>query len=337
MEENEIITELEVDFALELAKVPEQYRSEYKQICETWHTNDEQEFVDIYLNALMTNDANRIAEMRNYCTNETFEHGKMFYNMNYYREAKRYGFTKFTTNEIGWFDEGEWPHEEDVEIRVKGDKHFAGNYINLKMGPNGKWSYGVNRSYGVAGGGCHAGLFRTLRNSRHEALSAALQELQADHLKAVNYKDSANYKPAYIKLVLAKIESMLQELQQLETSTENTLSITIENTNPNSEPFYLFNPSQITQTKPTTAKKSKGLAALLEPVVEEVQGLQQLAMFSKEKAPKVYANKYGYQGKDKTDRQRVKRKIDALVKKIKELPAEEQAAIISAVQRIKNR
>jgi hypothetical protein len=70
------------------------------------------------------------------------------------------------------------------------------------------------------------------------------------------------------------------------------------------------------------------------PIVKQVDGLQQVVMFDE---PEVKSKKnpdtdlFGYVAKDKTDRQRFRRKRDQLIQKLKELPTAECFALIRAL------
>lgn len=397
MLQNTETTDLEIDFELELAKVPEQHKAEYKEVCEYSHCKREAVFVQKYLDALMSDNTPVISEMRAHCTSYRFCHKEMFFNLQKFEEAKRFGFTEFNTNEHGWFTEGKWPYEEEVELKVKGDKaHY--NHVDLAQSPNGKWTYGYTYTAGSSGGCRGAGLYGDMFDTRGAALIAGLLRVQIFHKQYIDNKDNPAKHKAYSRSVLDRISEYLVLLGvsdgRPKIKSTTTAEIHSNTTKPGlyvcdknytnelgykfkkgQESLYVWewfaeedfcicsfhlNDNRIHLSGPVIRtnwrwmdelpksvvepeKKERAKADRSEklPVkttaVENVDGLQQITLFpeAKIKAPRVFVNKYGYKGTDRVDRQRVERKITALLKKIKALPEEEQLAVVAAVSKIR--
>jgi hypothetical protein len=98
-----------------------------------------------------------------------------------------------------------------------GDKSRYGNHslIYLGRGANHVWTYGMNYSFGVAGGCYGLSVYGKQFKCREDALNQALNELKAMMTKKIGSTDTTNDKQPVIQATLRDIEKTLFGMCQL--------------------------------------------------------------------------------------------------------------------------
>ena len=131
-----------------------------------------------------------------------------------YRKGLEFGFTEIAFDEHGWFKR---PLFLDIEKLTFGDTSRYGNQstITLGRGANRTWTYGMNYSYGVAGGCYGLSVYGKQIKYREAALTFALNELKAMMTKKIGSIDTTNYKQPVILATLRDIEKIQMGLVQL--------------------------------------------------------------------------------------------------------------------------
>jgi len=126
-------------------------------------------------------------------------------NVNAYRKGLEFGFTEISFDKYGWFTR---PMFLDKEELTFGDTSRYGNHslIYLGRGENNTWTYGMNYSYGVAGGCYSLSVYGKQFKSREDALNHALNELKTMMTKKIGSKDTTNDKQPIILATLRDIE-----------------------------------------------------------------------------------------------------------------------------------
>ena len=135
-------------------------------------------------------------------------------NVHAYRKGLEFGFTGIAFDKYGWFTR---PIFLDREELTFGDTSRYGNHslIYLGKGANHVWTYGMNYSYGVAGGCYGLTVYGTQFNSRRDALSFALKELKRMMTKKIGSTDTTNDKQPIILATLQDIEKAIVQMVQL--------------------------------------------------------------------------------------------------------------------------
>jgi len=131
-----------------------------------------------------------------------------------YRKGLQFGFA-----EIG-FDKYDWlvrPDFLDKEELTFGDTSRYGSHslIYLGRGLNHTWTYGMNYSFGVAGGCYGLSVYGKQFKSRQNALNIALNELKTMMTKKIGSTDTTNDKQPIILSTLRDIEKAQLGLIQL--------------------------------------------------------------------------------------------------------------------------
>lgn len=131
-----------------------------------------------------------------------------------YRKGLEFGFTEISFDKHGWFTR---PGFFEIEELTFGDTSRYGNnsLIYLGRGENHTWTYGMNYSYGVAGGGYGLSVYGKQFKSRQEALSYALNELKIMMTKKIGSTDTTNDKQPVILATLRDIEKAQVGMVQL--------------------------------------------------------------------------------------------------------------------------
>lgn len=136
--------------------------------------------------------------------------------MNVYacRKGLEFGFTEISFDKYGWFTR---PFFLDKEELTFGDTSRYGNHslIYLGRGVNHVWTYGMNYSYGVAGGCYGLSVYGKQFKSRQDALSFALNELKTMMTKKIGSADTTNDKQPVILTTLRDIEKTQIGMVQL--------------------------------------------------------------------------------------------------------------------------
>jgi len=121
-----------------------------------------------------------------------------------YRKGLEFGFTEISFDKYDWFTRPVFLDREELTF---GDTSRYGNHslIYLGRGENHVWTYGMNYSYGVAGGCYGLSVYGKQFKSRQDALSHALNELKTMMIKKIGSTDTTNDKQPVILATLRDI------------------------------------------------------------------------------------------------------------------------------------
>lgn len=135
-------------------------------------------------------------------------------NVHAYRKGLEFGFTEIIFDRYGWFTRPVFLDKEELTF---GDTSRYGNHslIYLGRGENHTWTYGMNYSYGVAGGCYGLSVYGKQFKSRQDALTYALNELKIMMIKKIGSTDTTNDKQPIILATLRDIEKAHIGLVQL--------------------------------------------------------------------------------------------------------------------------
>jgi hypothetical protein len=135
-------------------------------------------------------------------------------NVHAYRKGLEFGFTEIAFDQYGWFTKPVFLDKEELTF---GDTSRYGNHslIYLGRGENHVWTYGMNYSYGVAGGCYGLSVYGKQFKCRQDALSFALNELKVMMTKKIGSTDTTNDKQPIILATLRDIEKVKFSLVQL--------------------------------------------------------------------------------------------------------------------------
>jgi len=135
-------------------------------------------------------------------------------NVHAYRKGLEFGFTKITFDKHGWFTRPLFLEREELTF---GDTSRYGNHslIYLGRGENHVWTYGMNYSFGVAGGCYGLSVYGKQFKSRQDALTFALNELKTMMTKKIGSTDTTNDKQPVILATLRDIDKAQLGMVQL--------------------------------------------------------------------------------------------------------------------------
>ena len=135
-------------------------------------------------------------------------------NLHAYRKGLEFGFTEISFDKYGWFTRPQFLEYEELTF---GDTSRCGSHslIYLGRGENHTWTYGMNYSYGVAGGCCGLSVYGKQFKSRQDALTYALNELKTMMTKKIGSTDTTNDKQPVILATLRDIEITQVNMVQL--------------------------------------------------------------------------------------------------------------------------
>jgi hypothetical protein len=135
-------------------------------------------------------------------------------NVHAYRKGLEFGFTEISFDQHGWFTRHSFLDKEEL---LFGDTSRYGNHsiIYLGRGINHIWTYGMNYSYGVAGGCYGLSVYGKHFKSRNDAIAFALNELKSMMTKKVGSNDTTNDKQPVILATIRDIEKALIGMVQL--------------------------------------------------------------------------------------------------------------------------
>lgn len=135
-------------------------------------------------------------------------------NLNAYRKGLEFGFTEIAFDSNGWFKCLAFLEKEDLKF---GDTSRYGNHsiIHLGRGNNNVWTYGLNYSFGCAGGGYGLSVYGKQFKSREAALNFALNDLKTMMTARVGSTDTTNDKQPIILATLRDIEKAQLRMVQL--------------------------------------------------------------------------------------------------------------------------
>jgi hypothetical protein len=131
-----------------------------------------------------------------------------------YRKGLEFGFTKIRFDKYGWFTRPVFLDREELTF---GDTNRYGNHslIYLGRGENHVWTYGMNYSYGFAGGCFGLSVYGKQFKSRQDALNVALNQLKTMMTKKIGSTDTTNDKQPVILATLRDINNALLGMVQL--------------------------------------------------------------------------------------------------------------------------
>jgi hypothetical protein len=126
-------------------------------------------------------------------------------NVHAYRKGLEFGFTEIEFGKYNWIARPEFRDKDDI---ILGNlKHSAEHSIvHLGRGPADIWTYALNYSYGLGGGGSALSVYGKQFGNRQDALITGLTELKTMMTKAVGNKDTTNYKQPIILSTLNDIK-----------------------------------------------------------------------------------------------------------------------------------
>jgi len=135
-------------------------------------------------------------------------------NLHAYRQGLEFGFTAIAFDQYGWFKRPQFLDQEDITF---GDTSRYGNQstIHLGRGMNGIWTYGLNYSFGCAGGGYGLSVYGKHFNSRETALNFALNDLKGMMTARIGSTDTTNDKQPIILATLRDIDKASCSMIQL--------------------------------------------------------------------------------------------------------------------------
>jgi hypothetical protein len=131
-----------------------------------------------------------------------------------YRKGLEFGFTDIFFDKNGWFTRPQFLEYEELTF---GDTSRYGNHslIYLGRGENHVWTYGMNYSFGVAGGCYGLSVYGKQFQNRQHALNHALNELKNMMAKKIGSTDSTNDKQPVILATLRDIDKAIVVMVQL--------------------------------------------------------------------------------------------------------------------------
>ena len=135
-------------------------------------------------------------------------------NVHAYRKGLEFGFTEISFDKYDWFTRPVFLDREELTF---GDTSRYGNHslIYLGRGATQVWTYGMNYSYGVAGGCYGLSVYGKQFKSREDALQTALIELKSMMTKKIGSIDTTNDKQPVILATLRDIEKAQLGMVQL--------------------------------------------------------------------------------------------------------------------------
>ena len=135
-------------------------------------------------------------------------------NVHAYRKGLEFGFKEISFDKYDWFTKPVFLDREELTF---GDTSRYGNHslIYLGRGENHVWTYGMNYSFGVAGGCYGLSVYGKQFKSRENALAYALNELKMMMTKKIGSNDTTNDKQPVIFATLRDIDKVMLEMVQL--------------------------------------------------------------------------------------------------------------------------
>lgn len=135
-------------------------------------------------------------------------------NVQVYRNGLEFGFSDISFDKHGWFTRSLFLDREELSF---GDKSRYGNHSLIYLGRdiNHVWTYGMNYSFGVAGGCYGLSVYGKQFKNREDALNFALIELKNMMVKKIGSTDTTNDKQPVILASLHDIEKALVGMVEL--------------------------------------------------------------------------------------------------------------------------
>ena len=135
-------------------------------------------------------------------------------NVHAYQKGLEFGYTEISFDKYGWFQRPLFLDKEDM-IFGNPDKYSEHSIIHLGRGINGVWTYALNYSFGLAGGGCSLSVYGQQFRRREDALSAGMNELKNMMTAKLGNTDTSNYKQPVILMTLRDLAKMQIDRIQL--------------------------------------------------------------------------------------------------------------------------
>ncbi len=135
-------------------------------------------------------------------------------NVHAYRKGLEFGFTEIAFDNCNWFCRSEFLDKEDIKL---GDSERYGEYSNIYLGRglNHIWTYALNYSYGMAGGGYGLSVYGKQFPNRQDALAYALDEIKKMMTARIGDKDTTNVKQSIVLATLKAISQVQVSMVQL--------------------------------------------------------------------------------------------------------------------------
>lgn len=162
------------------------------------------------LTAIKKNDAGSLSWFNSFGT--SLRHITM--NVYAYRRQLEFGFTEINFDQYGWFSRPQFLDREDL-VFGNADRYSEHSIIHLGRGENHIWTYSLNYSYGMAGGGSFISVYDKQFKSRQDALTAGLNELKEMMLSKVGNADTSNYNQSILTATLKDIAKFEVSMVQL--------------------------------------------------------------------------------------------------------------------------
>lgn len=121
-----------------------------------------------------------------------------------YRKQLELGFTEISFDQYGWFSKPQFLDREDF-VFGNPDRYAEHSTIHLGRGANHVWTYSLNYSFGMAGGGSFLSVYDKRFKSRQDALTTGLNELKIMMSAKIGDSDTSNYNQSVINATLKDI------------------------------------------------------------------------------------------------------------------------------------
>ncbi len=122
-----------------------------------------------------------------------------------YCKGLEFSFMEIEFGKYNWFARPEFLDKEDIFL---GNPHHYAEHsiIHLGRGPAGIWTFALNYSFGLAGGGSALSVYGKQFTNRQDALMTGLNELKDMMTKVIGHNDTTNYKQPIILATLNDIK-----------------------------------------------------------------------------------------------------------------------------------
>jgi hypothetical protein len=114
-----------------------------------------------------------------------------------YRKGLEFGFSEIALDKYGWFKRPQFLMAEDL---ILGDatRNWDHSIVHVGKGIADVWTYALNYSFGMAGGGSSLSVYGKQFKTREAAVNAGLFELKQMMTEKINHSDTTNFKQAII-------------------------------------------------------------------------------------------------------------------------------------------
>jgi hypothetical protein len=170
----------------------------------------EREIITDILNAIELNDVEKLEWFNQFGDDIRC----VIVNAHDYRKGLEFGFTEIAFGTYKWLKRAEFLDKEDLKFGNL-ERYSDHSIVHLGRGANGVWTYALNYSFGLAGGGYGLSIYGKQFKTRQAALSAGMAELKNMLTLKLGDKDSSNYKQAIILATLRDIKKLELSLVQM--------------------------------------------------------------------------------------------------------------------------